>query len=143
MLLQNVIGFLMALLLNQRLPTRALLRSLVLLPWVLPGVVAAILWRFMYDPQLGLINSFLIRLGLVDQGVGWLAEPVDRDGRGRSSPRSGRAFRSRPWSILAALQNVDQEQVEAAIIDGAGQLRRLFDVTLPSIRAVIGRSTCC
>ena len=73
--LQNVGGFLIALLLNQRLPFQGALRSLVLLPWVLPGVVAAILWRFMYDPQLGLINSFLIRLGLIDQGIGWLANP--------------------------------------------------------------------
>ena len=73
--LQNVGGFLIALLLNQRLPFQGALRSLVLLPWVLPGVVAAILWRFMYDPQLGLINSFLIRLGVVDQGVSWLADP--------------------------------------------------------------------
>ena len=51
------------------------MRSLVLLPWVLPGVVAAILWRFMYDPQLGLINSFLISVGLTDHGIAWLAEP--------------------------------------------------------------------
>ena len=40
------------------------MRSLILLPWVLPGVVAAILWRFMYDPQLGLINSFLVSVGI-------------------------------------------------------------------------------
>ncbi|MBN9008899.1 MAG: sugar ABC transporter permease, partial [Rhizobiales bacterium] len=51
--LQNVGGFLIALLLNQKLPGQGILRSLILLPWVLPGVVAAILWRFMYDPQLG------------------------------------------------------------------------------------------
>ena len=79
---RTCLGFAVALLLNQRLPTSGLMRSLVLLPWILPGVVAAILWRFMYDPQLGLINSFLIRLGLADQGVAWLAESVDRDGRG-------------------------------------------------------------
>ncbi len=82
MLLQNVVGFLMALLLNQRLPTSGLMRSLVLLPWILPGVVAAILWRFMYDPQLGLINSFLIRIGVADQGVAWLAESSTAMARG-------------------------------------------------------------
>src|SRR6185312_13750000 len=75
-LLQNLLGFGAALLLNQNLPGQGLMRSLILLPWVLPGVVAAILWRFMYDPQLGLINSFLIRLGLIHQGVGWLANPA-------------------------------------------------------------------
>src|SRR6185437_4837213 len=71
-LLQNLLGFGAALLLNQNLPGQGLMRSLILLPWVLPGVVAAILWRFMYDPQLGLINSFLVSLGL--QGVPWLAQ---------------------------------------------------------------------
>src|SRR5882724_5713158 len=70
-ILQNVGGFLSALLLNQSLPGQGLMRSLVLLPWVMPGVVAAILWRFMYDPQLGLINSFLISLGVTDHGIAW------------------------------------------------------------------------
>jgi multiple sugar transport system permease protein len=53
-------------LLNQGLPGQGILRSLVLLPFVLPGVVAAILWRFMYDPQLGLINSILLSLNLIE-----------------------------------------------------------------------------
>jgi multiple sugar transport system permease protein len=135
-LLQNVIGFLVALLLNQRLPTSGLMRSLVLLPWILPGVVAAILWRFMYDPQLGLINSFLIRIGAADQGAAWLAE---------SSTAMAAAIVAAVWKgfpfsavvFLAALQNVDREQVEAAIIDGAGPVRRLFSVVLPSMREVI------
>jgi multiple sugar transport system permease protein len=134
--LQNVLGFLAALLLDQRLPATGLMRSLVLLPWVLPGVVAAILWRFMYDPQLGLINSFLIRIGLADQGAAWLAE---------SSTAMAAAIVAAVWKgfpfsavvYLAALQNVDREQVEAAIIDGAGPVRRLFSVILPSMREVI------
>jgi multiple sugar transport system permease protein len=130
--LQNVGGFLIALLLNQRLPFQGALRSLVLLPWVLPGVVAAILWRFMYDPQLGLINSFLIRLGLIGQGVGWLADPSTA----MAAVIFAAFWKGFPFSavvFLAALQNVDQEQVEAAEIDGAGKLRRLIDVTLPAI----------
>jgi multiple sugar transport system permease protein len=134
-LLQNVLGFLVALLLNQRLPLQGLLRSLVLLPWVLPGVVVAILWRFMYDPNLGLINSFAMRLGLIDQGFGWLADP--------STAMAAVIFvafwKGFPFSTvvyLAALQNVDAEQVEAAKVDGAGPVRRLFDVVIPAIRHV-------
>ena len=133
-LLQNLVGFATALLLNQNLPGQGFMRSLVLLPWVLPGVVAAILWRFMYDPQLGLINSFLITAG--GHGEPWL-----------SSSRTAlmaailaAVWKGFPFSTvvyLAALQNVDQEQVEAAIIDGAGALRRLFDVVLPAVREVI------
>lgn len=135
-LLQNLIGFAAALLLNQKLPGQGVMRSLVLLPWVLPGVVAAILWRFMYDPQLGLINSVLLSLGLINQGVAWLADPSIAMG----SAVVAAVWKGFPFSAivyLAALQTVDQEQVEAAIVDGAGPVRRLFHVVLPGMRDVI------
>ncbi|WP_223476625.1 carbohydrate ABC transporter permease [Oricola indica] len=134
-LLQNVVGFFIALLLNQQLPGQGILRSLVLLPWVLPGVVVAILWRFMYDPQLGLVNSFLMRFGAIDRGIGWLAEP--------SIAMAAVIFvafwKGFPFStviFLAALQNVDKEQIEAAKVDGAGPVRRLIDVVIPAIAPV-------
>jgi len=133
---QNLFGFLTALLLNQRLPTSGLMRSLVLLPWILPGVVAAILWRFMYDPQLGLINSFLMRMGLADQGVAWLAQ----SSTAMAAAIGAAIWKGFPFSTvvyLAALQNVDHEQVEAAIIDGAGRFLRLIHVIVPSMREVI------
>jgi multiple sugar transport system permease protein len=135
-LFQNLIGFLTALLLNQRLPTSGLMRSLVLLPWILPGVVAAILWRFMYDPQLGLINSFLLRLGLADHGVAWLAQ----SSTAMAAAIGAAVWKGFPFSTvvyLAALQNVDHEQVEAAIIDGAGRFSRLIHVVIPSMKEVI------
>jgi multiple sugar transport system permease protein len=133
-LLQNLLGFASALLLNRELPGRGLMRSLILLPWVLPGVVAAILWRFMYDPQLGLINSFLVSLG--GHGVPWLAQ---------SSTALPAAIVAAVWKgfpfstvvFLAALQNVDQEQVEAATIDGAGAWRRLIHVVIPGLSGII------
>lgn len=134
--LQNVIGFLAALLLNQALPGQGLMRALVLLPWVLPGVVAAILWRFLYDPQLGLINSILMSAGLADRGVAWLAEPSIA----MASAIVAAVWKGFPFSAvvyLAALQSIDREQIEAATIDGAGPLRRLVDVVLPGMRAVV------
>jgi multiple sugar transport system permease protein len=134
--LQNAGGFLIALLLDQKLPGQGLLRSLILLPWVLPGVVAAILWRFMYDPQLGLINSFLIRLGLADQGVSWLASTSTA----MPAVIFAAFWKGFPFSAvvyIAALQSVDAEQIEAAKIDGAGALRRLKDVIVPALLPVI------
>jgi multiple sugar transport system permease protein len=134
--LQNLLGFGAAVLLNQNLPGQGIMRSLVLLPWVLPGVVAAVLWRFMYDPQLGLINSALISLGLSEHGVAWLAEASTA----MPSAIVAAVWKGFPFSCivyLAALQTVDQEQVEAATIDGAGTLRRLFDVILPGMKDVI------
>ena len=134
--LQNVLGFFTALLLNRGLPGQGMLRALVLLPWVLPGVVAAIVWRFMYDPQLGLINSLLIRAGALDQNAAWLADPSTA----MAAVVFAAVWKGFPFSTLiylAALQNVDREQVEAATIDGAGPVRRLVDVTIPAIRDVI------
>src|ERR1700674_5868554 len=121
-LLQNVLGFLIALLLNQNLPGQGLMRSLILLPWVLPGVVGAIVWRFMYDPQLGLINSILIGLHLTDHVIAWLAEPSTA----LAAAILAAVWKGFPFStivFLAALQNVDVEQIEAATIDGAGAVR--------------------
>ncbi|MEZ5666038.1 MAG: sugar ABC transporter permease [Alphaproteobacteria bacterium] len=135
-LLQNVLGFFTALLLDRHLPFRGLTRAIVLLPWVLPGVVAAILWRFLYDPQLGLVNSLMIRLGIADTGAAWLAD----SGTAMAAVIFAAVWKGFPFSTLiylAALQNVDREQLEASTIDGAGPFRRLVDVILPAIRSVI------
>ena len=96
--------------------------------------MAAILWRFMYDPQLGLINSVLISLG--GHGQPWLASTST------ALPAAivAAVWKGFPFSTvvyLAALQNVDAEQIEAAVVDGAGPLRRLFDVVIPAVREVI------
>lgn len=133
---QNILGFFSALLLNQHLPGQGLMRALVLLPWVLPGVVVAIVWRFMYDPQLGLINSFLIGLGITDTNIAWLGNTDTA----MLSAIIAAIWKGFPFSTvvyLAALQNVDREQIEASIIDGAGAFRRLVDIILPAVREVV------
>ena len=134
--LQNLLGFGAALLLNQALPMRGLTRAVVLMPFVLPGVVTAILWRFMYDPQLGLVNSLAIRLGVLSENAAWLASADTA----MAAVIFVAVWKGFPFSMLiylAALQNVDRSQIEAATIDGAGPVRRLLDVVIPSIRGVI------
>lgn len=134
-ILQNILGFFVAVLLNQGLPMQGMTRALVMMPFVLPGVVTAILWRFMYDPQLGLINSIMIRFG-ADDGSAWLANPDTA----MAAVIFVAVWKGFPFSMLiylAALQNVDRSQLEAATLDGAGPWRRLIDVTLPSIRDVV------
>ena len=125
-----------AVLLNQNLPARGLTRTLVLLPWVLPGIVAALLWRFMYDPQLGLINSVLLSLNLVDKGIPWLAQPSTA----MLAVVIAAVWKGFPFSTviyLAALQGVPREPLEAAQIDGAGPWQRFFYVTVPSVAHII------
>ena len=134
--LQNLIGLLVALVLDQNLPGQGLMRSIILLPWILPGVVAAIVWRFMCDPQLGLINSLLVGWGFTSHAVAWLGDVRTA----MPAAIAGAVWKGFPFSTvvyLAALQNIDQEQIEAAIIDGARVWHRLRDVILPAIRPVI------
>ncbi|MEO1443379.1 MAG: sugar ABC transporter permease [Chloroflexota bacterium] len=134
--LQNIIGMGAALLVNENLPTRGIVRAMILLPWVLPGVVGAILWRFLYDPQLGLINSMLIGWGVTDTRIGWLAEPD----LAMISVIIAAVWKGFPFSTviyLAALQGIDKEQIEASQIDGANVVQRFFRIILPSISGII------
>ncbi len=135
-LFQNLLGLASAVLLNQNLPGQGFVRTLVLLPWVLPGVVTALLWRFMYDPQLGLVNSLLLSSGLVDSATGWLAEP----NTAMAAVILAAVWKGFPFSMvifLAALQGVDEQQLEAAQLDGANPWQRFIHVTIPSMSAII------
>ena len=112
------------------------MRALVLLPWVLPGVVNAILWRFMYDPQLGLINSILIGSHIATVKTAWLAQ----GSTALAALIVAAIWKGFPFSTvmyLAALQSVDHEQVEAAHIDGANAWQRFFNVTIPAISGIV------
>jgi multiple sugar transport system permease protein len=135
-LFQNIIGLLTAVLLDQKLPGRGFMRALVLLPWVLPGVVNAILWRFMYDPQLGLINALLIGSGVTHERTAWLAQ-TDTALWSLIVAAIWKGFPFSTVMYLAALQGVDQEQIEAAHIDGANAVQRFRFVTIPSIAGII------
>jgi multiple sugar transport system permease protein len=134
--MQNIIGMGAALLVNENLPTRGLVRAIILLPWVLPGVVGAILWRFLYNPQLGLINSILLGWGITETRIGWLAEPD----LAMLSVVIAAIWKGFPFSTviyLAALQGLDKEQIEASQIDGANVVQRFFRIVLPSIAGII------
>ena len=135
-LFQNIIGLASALLLDQKLPARSFMRALVLLPWVLPGVVNAILWRFMYDPQWGRINSILIGTGLSGEKTAWLAEP-DKALWALIVAAIWKGFPFSTVMYLAALQSVDHEQLEAAHIDGANAGQRFRHITIPAISGIM------
>lgn len=135
-LFQNLTGLASAVLLDQNLPGQGLVRALVLLPWVLPGVVTALLWRFMYDPQLGLVNSLLLSGGLVTKSFAWLAQPQTA----LLAVMVAAVWKGFPFSTviyLAALQGVDTQQLEAAELDGANVWQRFLHVTIPSMSAII------
>jgi multiple sugar transport system permease protein len=123
-------------LLNQKLPLLRVTRTLLLLPWVLPGIVAALLWRFMYDPQLGLFNALLRSTGVLTQNVAWLGEARTA----MVAVILAAVWKGFPFSMvvyLAALQGVDPDQVEAATVDGAGPWQRFRHIVIPAISPII------
>jgi len=127
------IALAVALLLNMKLRGMALYRTLFFLPSIVPDVASAMLWAWILNPQFGLLNALLRGLGIPT--VGWLSDP------NWSKPAliliGLWAFGSSMVIFLAALQDVPEALYEAAELDGAGLLRKTWNVTLPMITPTI------
>jgi multiple sugar transport system permease protein len=133
---QFVLGLALALLLNERFPARGLYRSLILSPWAISGVIIAIMWKWMYNPQVGVLNELLVRLGLVSHRLAFLADPSTS----LAAVMVTNIWRGTPFfavMLLAALQAVPKALYEAAEMDGAGAWQRFLHVTLPSILPMV------
>lgn len=125
-----VLGVLVGLLLNEKFYGRTLLRALLILPWALPTVVNATLWRLIYNPEYGALNALLTQIGLLESYRSWLGEP--------QSALLALIFAD-VWKnfalvaliALAALQAVPKDIIAAAHVDGANVWRRFRYVTLP------------
>ncbi|MGH6892826.1 MAG: carbohydrate ABC transporter permease [Dongiaceae bacterium] len=123
-------GVLAGLLLDQQFRGRTALRALMILPWALPTVVNATMWRLIYQPDFGALNSMLTQLGAIDSYRSWLGEPssalwaVCLADAWKNFPLVG-------LICLAALQSVPSELKAAATIDGAGAWRKFRAVYLP------------
>jgi multiple sugar transport system permease protein len=134
--LQFLIGLGTALLLNQSFWWRGLARALVVIPWALPSVIIGLMWTWMYDYNLGVINDLLLRLHVISAPIAWLARP-DTTLPSIMLALIWQGFPFFAVTILAGLQTVPAEQLEAAEIDGANALQRLVSVVLPSIAEVL------
>jgi multiple sugar transport system permease protein len=109
-----------------------LLRASILIPWVLPGVIAVAAWQWMYHAELGVINDLLKRLGVIQEGVAWLGEP----GLVIYALVVVAVWRHLPFSALvisAAVQAIPSSLLEAATIDGANAWQRFRHVVLPAL----------
>ncbi len=134
--IQFVLGFLGALLLNAGFKGRAFLRTLNLLPWVIPGVVVGLMWEYLYQPNYGPINDILKRVGLVRVPIAWLSEPISA----MAAVIITNIWRGIPFftiMILAGLQAIPDKLYEAATVDGASVVQRFRHVTLPMLRPII------
>ncbi len=134
--LEFVLGFGIALLLQKPFRGKKLYECVVFMPWALSGFMVGIMWKWMFNGSNGVINDILIRLGIVEQQVGFLSNPDYALGSVMvAKVWTGMAF----FAIItmAALKTIPQEMYEAAAIDGAGPLTKFFYITLPSIRVIL------
>ncbi|CAN5874706.1 N/A [soil metagenome] len=130
------IGLGLALILNERIRGRGVYRAFILLPWAMPGFVAFLVWRLLFQPIGGGINLILTETGIYPEIVDWLGQ------RSTAMPAViiATVWRGFPFwciSFLAALQTVPPDLYEAAKIDGANAVQRFRSVTLPHLKHVI------
>ncbi len=134
--LQLILGFITALLLNQDFKWRGLARALILIPWVTPSVITALMWRWMYDGNSGVINDLLVRMGILHEYFPWLAN---------SSTALGAIMIALMWQgfpffaimILAGLQAIPQSLYQAADVDGATAIQKFTRITLPMLLPIL------
>lgn len=128
-----LLGLLVALLLRHPFPGRRWLRTLILLPWAVPGVAASAIFLWMLDASFGVINKILLSLHLLNEPVAWYASPSTAM-FAVILPTAWKLFPFFAMILLASLQTVSTELYEAARVDGAGAAAQFRNVTWPGIR---------
>lgn len=131
-LLEVTLGLALALLLDRSFRGRGTLRAVVLVPWALPTSVMALAWAWIFHDTFGMANDLLSRLGLIDAPVAWLARPVTA----MAALVVADAWKTTPFValiLLAGLQAIPSEVLEAARVDGAGSWQRFRRITLPHL----------
>ena len=130
------LGLWLALILNQRVPFQAFIRAIVLLPWIVPTVLSAIAFWWIYDSQFSIISWSLVKLGVIDTYIDFLGEPS----LARMSVIIANVWRGIPFvaiSLLAGLQTISPSLYEAAVLDGASPMQQFRYVTFPQLTPII------
>jgi multiple sugar transport system permease protein len=130
------LGMWLALLLNHALPFKAMIRAIVLLPYIVPTVLSAIVFWWIYDPQFSIVSWTLQRLGLIDHYIDFLGTPWNA----RWSVIVANVWRGIPFvaiTLLAGLQTIPPSLYEAAALDGANAWQRFRHVTVPMLMPIL------
>ena len=138
--LSTLLGFIMAMVLNQEFKGRKIARSIVVFPWATSLVIQASIWNYIIKFEYGNLNNVLLNLGIIKQAVNWRAsyqiEFMWECGVG--------IFVTIPFvtfCVLSGLQSIDAAYYEAATVDGANFWQKLFHVTIPLVRPSLTVST--
>ena len=135
-IMKLLIGFGVALLINEDFPGRKLVRAGILLPWIVPTVLSGMAWQWMFTPNFSVINWMLVHSGLMKTGLPWLTNPD----LALFCVMLINAWRAVPFfaiTLLAGLQTIPAELYEASAIDGAGRWDRFRHVTFPLILPIL------
>jgi multiple sugar transport system permease protein len=131
------LGLWLALLLNNAIPFKALIRAIVLLPYIVPTVLSAIAFWWIYDPQFSIVSWSLHKLGLIDHFIDFLGVPWNA----RLSVIVANVWRGIPFvaiCLLAGLQTISPSLYEAAALDGASSWQRFRHITFPMLMPILG-----
>lgn len=134
--LKMFLGIILALLLNQEMPARNLIRGALLLPWIVPTSLSVLTWLWMFDSLFSVVNYILLGLGLISKKIPWLGDPF----WAMISVIIVNTWRGLPFfavSFLAGLMTIPKELYEAAETDGAKAFRQFWHITLPLLQPVI------
>jgi len=134
--LKFAIGLYLALLLNRHLPFKAMIRAIILIPFIVPTVLSAIAFWWIYDPQFSIISWSLIKLGLIEENINFLGDVWGA----RWSVIFANVWRGVPFvaiTLLAGLQTVSPSLYEAATLDGASPWQMFRYITYPLLTPII------
>lgn len=131
--LSTVLGFILALILNNRFKGRKVARAIVVFPWATTLVIQASAWKFIINTDYGALNTLLRTLGIIQTNVNWTPTP----GAFFAWEIACGIFVTIPFvcfTALSGLQSIDSSLYEAAIVDGASYWQKLFHITLPLVK---------
>ena len=135
-ILKFMLGLWLALLLNEHIPFKAFIRAIVLLPWVVPTVLSAIAFWWIYDTQFSIISWALMKIGWISSPINFLGDPNNA----RATVILTNVWRGIPFvaiTLLAGLQTISPSLHEAATLDGATSWQRFRYITLPLLSPLI------
>jgi multiple sugar transport system permease protein len=130
------LGLWLAIVLNNNIPFKAFIRAIVLLPFIVPTVLSALAFWWLYDSQDSVISWVLIEMGFIDETIDFLGDPNNA----RASVIAANIWRGIPFvaiTLLAGLQTIPKSLYEAATIDGATEWQRFTKITLPLLTPII------
>src|SRR5918912_2824269 len=131
-----VLGMIIALVVNSNFKGRGVMRAVMLIPWAIPTVISAQMWKWMYNDVYGVFNDGLLRLHLIDKPIAWVSDPH----YSLASVCAVDIWKTTPFVallLLAGLQVIPSDLYEAASVDGANALQQFWRITLPLLRPAI------